>query len=82
MVRKESEGIEADQECFRWACFQTGHQDVKEADATTQLKIIDIASQVLQEIDAKEKWKALLNCVDPLYRITGRMTLSSVSGGF
>lgn len=31
-----------------------------------QLKIIDIAGQVLQEIDAKEKWKALLNCVDPL----------------
>ena len=30
-----------------------------------QLKIIDIAGQVLQEIDAKEKWKALLNCSDP-----------------
>ena len=29
------------------------------------LKIIDIARQVLQEIDAKEKWKALLNCSDP-----------------
>jgi hypothetical protein len=29
------------------------------------LKIIDIAGQVLQEIDAKEKWKALLNCNDP-----------------
>jgi hypothetical protein len=31
-----------------------------------QLKIIDIAGQVLQEIDAKEKWKALLNCDDRL----------------
>ena len=30
-----------------------------------QLKIIDIAGQVLQDIDAKEKWKALLNCSDP-----------------
>jgi hypothetical protein len=30
-----------------------------------QLKIIDIAGQVLQEIDAKEKWKALRNCNDP-----------------
>src|SRR5262245_27519775 len=30
-----------------------------------QLKIIDTAGQVLQEIDAKEKWKALLNCSDP-----------------
>jgi len=30
-----------------------------------QLKIIDIAGQVLEEIDAKEKWKALLNCSDP-----------------
>src|SRR5262249_12379840 len=30
-----------------------------------QLKIIDIAGQVLQEIDAKEKWKALLNCSHP-----------------
>jgi hypothetical protein len=30
-----------------------------------QLKIIDVAGQVLQEIDAKEKWKALLNCSDP-----------------
>jgi hypothetical protein len=30
-----------------------------------QLKIIDIAGTVLQEIDAKEKWKALLNCSDP-----------------
>ena len=29
------------------------------------LKIIDIARQVLQEIDAKEKWKALLSCSDP-----------------
>ena len=29
------------------------------------LKIIDVAGQVLQEIDAKEKWKALLNCSDP-----------------
>jgi len=33
--------------------------------ATPQLNIIDIAGQVLQEIDAKEKWKALLNCSDP-----------------
>src|SRR5262245_47856136 len=30
-----------------------------------QLKIIDIAGQVLQETDAKEKWKALLRCSDP-----------------
>jgi hypothetical protein len=30
-----------------------------------QLKIIYIAGTLLQEIDAKEKWKALLNCSDP-----------------
>jgi hypothetical protein len=30
-----------------------------------QLKIIDIAGQVLEEINAKEKWIALLNCGDP-----------------
>ena len=30
-----------------------------------QQKAIDVAGQVLQEIDAKEKWKALLNCSEP-----------------
>jgi hypothetical protein len=31
----------------------------------TQQKAIDVAGQVLEEIDAPEKWKALLNCGDP-----------------
>jgi hypothetical protein len=46
----------------RWTAT-AGHK--KGGCNAAQLKIIDIAGQVLQEIDAKDKWKALLNCSDP-----------------